>query len=53
MSKTFSVTLNERQLKFLKKLAEHDGLTVGQEIQGLLNLQIEEEMEVEKEFESK
>ena len=47
----YVVRLNDDQIAFLRKLAEHDGLTVGEEIQGLLNLQIEEEIEVQKEFE--
>lgn len=47
----YVVRLNDGQLAFLQKLAAHDGLTVGEEIQGLLNLQIEEEIEVQKEFE--
>ena len=47
----YVVRLNDYQIAFLEKLAEHDGLTVGEEIQGLLNLQIEEEIEVQKEFE--
>lgn len=47
----YVVRLNDHQIAFLEKLAKHDGLTVGEEIQGLLNLQIEEEIEVQKEFE--
>jgi hypothetical protein len=47
--KAFYLTITDDEHKFLKKLAKHDGLTVKEEVQCLLSLQIREEMELEEE----
>lgn len=48
--KGFRVVVNEEELEFLKKLAKHDGVSLHQEVQQLLSLQIWEEMQIEHEF---
>lgn len=49
MAKGFRVAITDEEYEFLKKLAKHDGLTVKEEVQCLLSLQIREEMELEEE----
>lgn len=50
MAKGFRVIVNDEEYEFLKKLAKHDGITVRQEVQQLLSLQIWEEMQIEQEL---
>lgn len=50
MAKGFRVVVNDEEYEFLKKLAKHDGITVRQEVQQLLSLQIWEEMQIDQEL---
>lgn len=45
--KGFRVLINDKEYEFVKKLAKYDGMTVHNEINVLLSLQIREEMELE------
>lgn len=45
--KGFRVLINDEEYEFIKKLAKYDGMTVHNEINVLLSLQIREEMELE------
>ena len=49
MAKGFRVELQDDEYEFIKKLAKYDGITVRQEVQALLSLQIREEVELEEE----
>lgn len=46
--KGFKVLINNEEYEFVKKLAKYDGMTVHNEINVLLCLQIREEMELEQ-----
>lgn len=50
MTHGFRLIVNDEEYEFLKRLAKHDGITVHKEAQQLLDLQIWEEMQVQKEF---
>lgn len=53
MAKSFRVVVNDEEYEFLKKLAKYDGVTLHQEVQQLLSLQIWEEMQIEHDFDNK
>lgn len=53
MAKGFRVVVNDKEHEFLKKLAKHDGISLRQEVQQLLSLQIWEEMQIEHEFDER
>ena len=48
MAKGFRVLINDEEYEFVKKLAKYDGMTVHNEINVLLSLQIREEIELEQ-----
>ena len=50
MAKRYTVTLDDNQIEFLKKLAKHDNISVHMEIQSLLDLQISETKDAMQEF---
>ena len=50
MAHGFRLIVNDEEYEFLKRLAKHDGVTLHQEAQQLLSLQIWEEMQVNEEF---
>ncbi len=51
MAKGFRVIITDKEYEFLKNLAKQDGLTVKEEVQNLLSLQIREEMELKEQKE--
>lgn len=48
MAKGLRVLITDEEYEFVKKLAKYDGITVHQEINNLLCLQIREEKELEE-----